>query len=148
MANDAFQKFKSTLNRGVATISVKTSSSLEKVKIKTHIESIEKELEHLLFEIGKSAYDIWNNDDNDFSVLEEQFSSIKQKKQEIAQLLDEYDSIDERDGQILGTTMSDENKVANENVQVAEETTICPNCGVEYVQSVRFCKKCGQKLKD
>ena len=147
MASDAFQKFKSTINRGVTTISVKTSSSLEKVKIKTHIESINKEIDHLMQEIGKKAYGIWENNSGDFSVLEELFSIIKQKKEEITQLVGEYESIDDRDGQILGTSITETTKVADEIVTTEDETITCPQCGMVYIQSVRFCKKCGQQLK-
>ena len=148
MAGDAFQKFKSSFNRGVATISVKTSSSLEKVKIKTHIESIEKEIEHLISEIGENAYEIWETNDNDFSVLGEKCLVVKQKKDEIIQLNEAYNSIDERDGQILGTSVNEENHEVKETAPISNESITCPNCGSVYIQSVKFCKKCGQKLKD
>lgn len=148
MAGDAFQKFKSSFNRGVATISVKTSSSLEKVRIKTHIESIEKEIEHLISEIGEKAYEIWEANDNDFSVLCEKCSVVKQKKDEIVQLNEAYNSIDERDGQILGSLVNEENHEVKETAPVSNESITCPNCGSVYIQSVKFCKKCGQKLKD
>lgn len=148
MANDAFQKFKSTFNRGVTTISVKTSSSLEKVKIKTHIESIDKEIEQLLLEIGKTAYELWENSNVDFSVIAEQCSIIKEKKETIVQLNEKYNSIDERDGQILGTSMNEEIKEEKEFVPVLDDSITCPNCGSVYIQSVRFCKKCGQQLKE
>lgn len=148
MAGDAFQKFKTSFNRGVATISVKTSSSLEKVKIKTHIESIEKEIEHLLSEIGENAYEIWEKNDMNYSVLAEKCSFVKQKKDEIIQLNEAYNSIDERDGQILGTSSNEENHEVKEEVTITNDSITCPNCGSTYIQSVKFCKKCGQKLKD
>lgn len=148
MAGDTFQKFKSSFNRGVATISVKTSSSLEKVKIKTHIESIEKEIEHLISEIGEKAYEIWETNDSDFSVLGEKCFVVKQKKDEIIQLNEAYNSIDERDGQILGTSVNEENHEVKETAPISNESITCPNCGSVYIQSVKFCKKCGQKLKD
>lgn len=148
MAGDTFQKFKSSFNRGVATISVKASSSLEKVKIKTHIESIEKEIEHLISEIGEKAYEIWETNDSDFSVLGEKCFVVKQKKDEIIQLNEAYNSIDERDGQILGTSVNEENHEVKETAPISNESITCPNCGSVYIQSVKFCKKCGQKLKD
>lgn len=148
MAGNTFQKFKSSFNRGVATISVKTSSSLEKVKIKTHIESIEKEIEHLISEIGEKAYEIWETNDSDFSVLGEKCFVVKQKKDEIIQLNEAYNSIDERDGQILGTSVNEENHEVKETAPISNESITCPNCGSVYIQSVKFCKKCGQKLKD
>lgn len=148
MAGDAFQKFKSTFNRGVTTINVKTASSLEKVKIKTHIDSINKEMEHLFLEIGRAAYEIWEKGSVDFSILEEQCLSVKQKEEEIIQLNEEYNSIDERDGKILGTSMAEETKNEKEDVPVGKESITCPKCKAIYYQSVRFCTKCGQQLKN
>lgn len=148
MAGDAFQKFKSSFNRGVATISVKTSSSLEKVKIKTHIESIEKEIEHLIAEIGENAFELWEKNDMDFSTLSDKCLIVKQKKDEITQLNEAYNSIDERDGQILGTSSNEENHELKEEVAISNDSITCTNCGSVYIRSVKFCKKCGQKLKD
>lgn len=145
MASDTFQKFKSSINRGVATISVKTSSSLEKVKIKTHIESIEKEIEHLKSEIGEKAYEIWEKNEMDFSAIDDKCLIVKQKKEEIISLNEVYDSIDERDGQILGTSLNEEVHEVKEE-QEAKDVIKCPNCGTQYIQSVKFCTKCGQKL--
>lgn len=147
MAGDTFQKFKSSFNRGVTAISIKTSSSLEKVKIKTHIESINSEIERLIATAGETAYMIWESGESDFSSLSEQFTLIKQKKEEIAQLENEYASIDERDNQILGTQTSEETAASNPVAEVAEGIT-CPNCGSNYTTPVKFCRKCGHKLQE
>lgn len=50
--SDAFDKLRSSLNRGITTISVKTSSSLEKTKLKTHIESLTNDIQKLYSEAG------------------------------------------------------------------------------------------------
>jgi hypothetical protein len=44
MAGDAFSKFGDSMSRAITKISVKTSSSLEKSKIKMHIESLTKDV--------------------------------------------------------------------------------------------------------
>ena len=134
MATDPFKKFKSSINRGVTAISLKTSSSLEKAKIKTHIESITNEIERAIVTVGETAYGIWKSGEGDPAILEEMFRQIKQKEDEIEQLNAEYESIDERDNQILGT--------------VAEEVpgNVCPNCGEVYDAPAKFCRKCGTKM--
>lgn len=147
MAIDKFQKFKSSFNRGVTTISIKTSSSLEKVKIKTHIESINLEIERLIATAGETAYTLWENNESDFSSLYEHFTLIKQKKEEIAQLEKEYDSIDERGNQILGTPSSDKTPVTSAGSEQVTGIT-CPNCGSNYAKPVKFCRKCGHKLSE
>ena len=70
MAADAFEKLKSSFNRGITTISVKTSSSLEKSKIKTHIESLTRDIERDIQQIGETAYKIWSDEEKDFTAVD------------------------------------------------------------------------------
>lgn len=142
MAGDAFQKFKSSLNRGVTTISVKTSSSLEKAKIKTHIDTIQSEIQQLSLSIGELAYTKWLNNDTDTSQLVEFFISIQQKNGEIEKLNEELSSIDARDNQILG------NMAVEEAAATTDFAMVCPNCGTGYETPVKFCRKCGTKLME
>ncbi|MFI3251305.1 MAG: hypothetical protein R3Y07_10170 [Eubacteriales bacterium] len=135
MAGDTLSKLKSSLNRSVTTISMKTSSSLEKAKIKTHIESITTEIEELVMSVGESAYEAWEKDTHDFSVLNEKFESIKQKLEAKEQLEIQFESIDDRDKEILGN-----------NEKTAEAGTTCSSCGETYEVAVKFCKKCGNSL--
>ncbi len=139
MAGDAFQKMKSSFNRGVTAISVKTASSLEKAKIKTHMESIQMEIGRLMASAGETGYGLWEAGDPDLGPVEAIFETIRQKKQEILQLQEQYQAIDVRDSQILGNVQ--------EETPVEEPGGgICPNCGAEYMTPAKFCRKCGQKL--
>lgn len=139
MAADAFEKLKSSFNRGITTISVKTSSSLEKSKIKTHIESLTRDIERDIQQIGETAYKIWSDEEKDFTVLNERCAAVKSKKDEIEKLTKELESIDERDNQILGTT---------ERPEEAAPKFICTNCGAQYETPVKFCRKCGNKMAE
>ena len=144
MANDVFQKIKSSMNRGITTISVKTSSSLEKTKIKTHIDSLNKEIEKCTYHIGEKAYAIWSNGKDDYSELNGLFESIKQKTQEIEQLNEELSSIDERDSQILGNAKTDYQ--AGQQEQESNKGVFCSQCGAFYETPVKFCKQCGNQI--
>lgn len=137
---DVFQKFKSTVNRGITTISVKTSSSLEKTKIKTHIDTLNREIERELLAVGEAAYDIWSNGGTDFSSLSSSFETVKGKQNEIADLNKEIEAIDERDNQILGSSSAPE---APEAPRI-----ICSGCGTQYDAPVKFCRKCGNKMAE
>ena len=139
MAADAFEKLKCSFNRGITTISVKTSSSLEKSKIKTHIESLTRDIERDIQQIGETAYKIWSDEEKDFTVLNERCAAVKSKKDEIEKLTKELESIDERDNQILGTT---------ERPEEAAPKFICTNCGAQYETPVKFCRKCGNKMAE
>lgn len=143
MAGDAFTKLKSSVNRGVTAINLMTSASLEKAKIKTHIESISADIQKLTILIGETAYSLWADGESDFSSLNDTFEAIRQKKEEINKLNEEFDQIDARGNQILGT-----NQVEGVT-PVAEEAPkfICPNCGTQYATAVKFCRKCGTKIQ-
>ena len=140
MANDAISKFKSSINRGITTINVKTSSSLEKTKIKTHIESLRTEIRKIFYSIGERAYTVWESQSETDDDLTEMFTLVKQKKDEIDCLNAEIASIDERDNQILGT-------MKQEAVGAADRKIVCPQCGSQYDEPARFCRKCGHKLQ-
>lgn len=136
---DAFDKLKSSLNRGITTISVKTSSSLEKTKLKTHMESLNNEIRKLYSEIGETAYQKWASGDSDCAALEQMFQQIQSKQQTISNLTEELNSIDERDSQILGTKTE----------KPAEpQGCVCSSCGAKYETPVKFCRNCGSKMQD
>ena len=140
MANDALSKFKSSINRGITTINVKTSSSLEKTKIRTHIDSLRAEIGKLYYSIGERAYFVWESQSGSDEGLTELYTLVKQKKDEIDRLAAEIASIDERDNEILGT-------MRPETAEPAARKIVCPQCGSEYDAPARFCRKCGCQLQ-
>ena len=133
MANDAFEKLKSSVNRGITTISVKTSSSLEKSKIKTHIDSLQRDIEKIYASLGESLYMEWLQEEINHDVFAERLETVKVKKAEIEELYAQLAAIDERDNQILGN--------AGE-----KNSLVCAKCGTKYDSPVKFCGKCGNKM--
>lgn len=140
MAADKFSKIKSSLNRSVTAISLKTTSSLEKAKIKTHMDSIQGMIDRMIVAAGETAYSLWEQGATDYAPLYQQLAVIKQKKEEIKALQTEYAAIDERDKQILGT----------EAAAPAEQpvVVVCPGCGLRYAGPVKFCRQCGYKFAE
>ena len=145
MATDAFSKLKSSINRGVTAINVKTSSSMEKAKLKTQIENIESEVKRMVNAIGEAMCLMYERGDHDYAKLDEHLAVIQQKKAEIAALTQEISAVDERSNQILGNN-------AQENIDVpaapvAMVNNLCPNCGTAFAEGAKFCRKCGNKLQ-
>lgn len=136
---DAFDKFKSSLNRGITTINVKASSFSEKAKIKTHIDTLNSEIERLYSEIGKLCYSKWQSGDPDSTAVVALLEQIRTKQDTITELNVQMASIDERDSQILGTR--------TEKPAVAP-AIVCPNCGTGYDAPVKFCRSCGTKMPE
>ena len=133
---DVFGKLKSSINRGITTISVKTSSSLEKTKIKTHIDTLEADIQKLLLASGELSFSIWNGESTDNDKLISYYESVKSKRAEIVELKTELSTIDERDSKILGA----------EEKEVPAGGCSCQNCGAVFDEPVNFCRKCGSKI--
>lgn len=142
--SDTFQKLKSSVNRGITTISVKSASALEKTKLKTHIDTLNKEIEKDFTTVGLEAYRLWLAGGTDFSSLFAKYESIKNKHEQIDALNKEISSIDERDNQILG------NAATSVEEPAADKPTrhFCSKCGAPYDAPVKFCRKCGNKMAD
>lgn len=139
---DVFEKLKSSVNRGITTISVKGSSVLEKTKIKTHIETLNREIDRERNIAGGKAYDLWVENATDFSSVFEHFETMKAKYDEINALNEELTLIDEKENQILGNN--------NERVETVNtvQKIFCTQCGAQSDANVKFCTKCGNKMAE
>lgn len=137
---DAFEKFKSSINRSVAAMSVKTSASLEKAKLKAQIDTLTSDVQRMMPAVGEAFYLMWQRGDTDYSRLYEHLEVIRRKKEEIAALNAECAAIDQRNSQIMAA----ESKVPTASAMVAGN--ICPNCAANYAEGAKFCRKCGYKL--
>ena len=171
MANDGFSKIKSSLTRGVTAISMKTSSTLEKAKLRTHIDTLQSEILRLYANLGEQTYTLWQSRAEDLSPMEDLCRMILAKQQEIAQLEAECAAIDERDNQVLGGYQQPQKwnqpyqPVPNSMQQPwnqqpmgepvgepvappVQDGPVCPSCGTACAPGARFCRGCGVKLTE
>ncbi len=150
MAGDTLEKLKMSVNRGITTIGVKTSASLERSKIMTHIDSLEKDNKKAYAALGEEAYELWESGSEDFSKLYEKFELIKKRKADIEELTEQYKLIDEKNNEILGKTDAGQADSAAEQegaVANAQGMYYCANCGEAFDTPVKFCRKCGSKMQ-
>ncbi len=94
--NDTFERIKSSVNQGITKISIKTSTTIEKSKIKSHIESLNKDIDEEFEAIGRMAYKMWEDGTSDSSKIKERFEVIKQKYAEIEKLKKDLEFVDDR----------------------------------------------------
>lgn len=132
MEQNAFDMMKSKINKGITTVSLKTSSSVEKAKINTYIESLNGDIESLKKEMGEKVYKLWEYNQFDLEKLTYELNTIKEKNMKIAELKDQLLAIEDRENDILG-----------KGVIVGCK---CAQCGTQYEQKINFCVKCGAKL--
>lgn len=138
MQSNAFDTVKSKINKGITTVTVKTSSSVEKAKINTHMESVRSSMERLMQELGNKVYILWEADSFELCKVEEELRSIKEKKEILNKLQQQLEDIDEQANSILGKD--------GMPVNLQEDGCVCNNCGSRYEQRINFCVKCGNKI--
>ena len=140
-SKDTLGKIKDSVNRGIATINVAASSTMEKARLKTHVDTLQHEVDRLYKECGRKVYENRMADNTDFSEVDKLCKDIKAKIDEIKQLQGEIEQIPERDNRIFGresTPREEKNK--------EPEVIFCPKCGAKYKAKINFCTKCGEKL--
>ncbi len=133
MEQTAFEKMKASINRGITTVSMKTSTSVEKVKVNTHIETIEKEISKIQKEIGNKVYILWKADGFDIEKIREELEQIDERKTKIKELQEKLEELISHENEVLGSF--EKNHICK-----------CSNCGMEFDEQVRFCIKCGTKI--
>lgn len=129
-----FQKIKSTIDKGVTVVSVKSGTFIEMNKINALIENHQKEINELSENLGKSIYEQWAKEAIDYKMVGTRCAVMKEKYEEIAKLEEQKKQIENEKNQILG-----------ENAQIAGTPTEC-SCGFKNQTGDRFCGYCGKKL--
>lgn len=140
-SKDTFDKIKDSVNRGIATINVAASSTMEKARLKTHVDTLIHEVDKLYRVCGQKVYENRMSDNLDSSVVDKLCEDIKGKLDEIQQLKNEIEQIPERDNRIFGREVAPRKEEARES-----EVVFCPKCGAKYKTKINFCTKCGEKL--
>ena len=130
MAADLFGKIKGSIDKSVATVSIKSSEFVEITKFKTQIATLEKEIEELQKTVGKGYYRKWNTGDADMAEIDEICALIKAKEEEIEGCKQEIENLQNENKKILSS----------------EDNNKCPNCGAVNKEDAKFCAGCGTKL--
>lgn len=127
---------KRSLSKYLATVNVKTNNFMEINKIKTYIDTLEEEINQYYLSIGKTSFEMWENDTGDYSDIENLFEEISEKNKIINQQEEKIDTLLEQEKQILGEA---KNNTSNGVIY-------CPQCGVKNAANYKFCVKCGGPL--
>lgn len=130
--------FMESLNKGLATINVKTSNFMDESKYKTEISTKEKEIACLKSEIGNIVYE--NRDDFSMDMVEDKLNTITEKYEAIENLKSMIASLPEKEKNILGVSQSQH--------QDNTSRVFCTNCGAPNTPGYKFCEKCGSPLGD
>lgn len=125
---------KEGLTKGLATINVKTSNFMEENKLKTHITTLETEIEKLKLSIGETIYLAWDKGENGLDNCVPAMENIKKKYETITELKREIASLEEKEKEILGSSVDG-------GMQAGQK--FCTKCGNPLLENAKFCTKCG-----
>lgn len=96
---NTFKKFKSSLNKGISTISTMTSNTIEKSKLSTQIDTLEKEIQKIYMSIGEDIYLQWKSDENKHQEFSQKFEEISFSQEKVHDLTTKLNSIGDEDNQ-------------------------------------------------
>ena len=157
---------KSTFNKGVTALNVKTTALLETAKLKTHIGTLNSEIDRLTVDLGRAVYQAWLAGAP--AETEPLCESIREKQLEIEELQQKMKEIEQEGKRILGAKEA-KNPAAPSvlpppvppvppvsavppvpPVPPAAPAPVsfqCPACGALYSSAINFCTRCGSKMQ-
>ncbi len=127
--------FMDSVNKGLATLNVKTSNLMETSKIKTAITNKENEIASLKKLIGETVY--LNRANFTMDMIKEQLDGIEEKVSAIEDLKKQMAALEENEKNILGGGAGG-----------ATAKVYCSQCGAPNEAGSKFCEKCGSKLAE
>lgn len=127
---DLFTKFKKSIDKGVATVSVKSSSMIEINKINVHMSSLTGKVASKKAELGETVYNMYVENNPNQEVIEGICEEILSLNHQYKEKEKEIEKIKQEEVEILGT----------------DKTEIKCSCGQVVPEGYSFCTSCGAKV--
>lgn len=127
---DLFTKFKKSIDKGVATVSVKSSSMIEINKINVHMNSLTGKIANKKVELGETVYNMYVENNPNQEVIEAICEEIVSLNHQYKEKAKEIEKIKQEEVEILGT----------------DKTEIKCSCGQIVPEGYSFCTSCGAKI--
>lgn len=128
---DFFSRVKKNINKGISTVSEKSTLMLETAKIKGQIAKLEDQRNQLFQDLGRNVYVAYGSDSLDEQFVAEKCDEIRAIELAIMEKAEELQALTEGD--------KPENSVVEESVARCE-------CGTELQPGAKFCLDCGKPV--
>lgn len=128
--SDFFNNFKKNLDKGMATVSVKSTTALEVNKLKQHLRTLTTTMEHRKVELGTIVYNMYLNNKFDESKYGEICEEIKLLEEQCKEKEAEIEGIKKESEEILGKNLG----------------PVRCECGASIEPGMVFCVECGKKV--
>lgn len=134
--DDFFSRVKKNINKGISTVSEKSTLLLETAKIKGQIAKLEDQRNLLFQDLGRNIYVAYGSDSLDEQFVAEKCDEIKAIEHAIMEKAEELQALTEGDRPEPVEEPAFEDKVGR-----------C-ECGAELQPGARFCMNCGRQLAE
>ncbi len=122
--------------KGVDSAKEGSKVFVEKAKLNTQIQDVEKEKNKLILNMGKLVYNLQSNGEIHIEQCDGICESIMQLDRQIAELQEQVNVLNIPKTQTYG----------GQNIQQPIENGIQCQCGFMNKETAKFCAKCGQPL--
>lgn len=134
-----FDSIKDTLNKGVATVSVKSESLVESSRVKAAIGGTQKKLDTALAALGARFYQLVKAGQVEAGALDAEVTELQGMEQELQELQARLEQIKDEESKILGGAGA-------KKPAAAPGGSFCTACGKALAPGARFCDECGTPL--
>lgn len=169
-----FGKIKESIDKGIVSVSVKSSTYLEIEKLKTKVGNTAGKMDIAASEMGAAVYSQWKSGSVNMEYIGTVCTYIKELEEEIAVYQAQIGQLEQEKVKILG---GDEavpgtagcgngitcacgyvneqgarfcincGKPLLKSEEPEDTTRACPSCGIEVERGARFCCGCGKPLE-
>ena len=115
---DIFEKVKGNINKGISSVSDKSSNIIESTKLKKEISGLESQKELLLLQLGQSVYGMYLDGDIGDGIIASSCAVIG--------------SLDD--------------KIKDKNDDLKRLQNVCLVCESKFAPGSKFCPQCGNTI--
>ena len=127
-----FSRIKDSIDRGIVSVSVKSSTYLGVEKLKTKAENVSAEIGNAAAEMGAAVYEQWKAGAVSMEYVENVCGHMKKLEEEIQEYQKQIQELEQEKQKILGGE--------------GQGNHVCA-CGCRYEAGARFCIQCGKPLE-
>lgn len=136
-----FDSIKDTLNKGVATVSVKSESLVESSRVKSAISVAQKKLDGGLADLGAKFYQLVKDGQAEAGALGAEVAQLQGVEKELQELQARLGQIKEEESKLLGGVGTARPAAA------VPGGSFCTSCGKALAPGARFCDECGAPVQ-
>lgn len=134
---------KEVLDRGIASVTVKSSTFLETSKYQNQINIAQQTISKLKSELAENLYLGWKEGRTLDAMITESCNSILEQEQQIEQFKQKIESLKAESQQVLGH----QPEPAQQASAPAQDVCFCASCGAKNKSAAKFCYKCGSRME-